>query len=85
MEKHIGTVTHWYDKLGVAGVRLDETLSVGDRIKIRRGDEEFEDVVSSLQIDHEDADVAWPGEDAAMKISHRAKVKEGAEVLRVED
>ena len=36
----VGRVSHYYDKIGVAIVELDGTLSVGDKIKFvtrRRG------------------------------------------------
>lgn len=79
MAKKIGTVSHWYDKIGVAVIKLTGPLSKGDKIKIKKGDEEFEETVSSLQIDHADADSAKKGADAAVKLSHKAK--EGAEVF----
>jgi len=79
MGKQIGTVTHWYDKIGVAVVKLSGPLAKGDKIKIKKGDEEFEDTVSSLQIDHADVVFAKKGADAAIKISHKAK--EGAKVF----
>ena len=79
VEKQIGTITHWYDKLGVAVVKLTGKLSKGDSIKVRKGEEEFEDTVASLQIDHADVPSAKKGDDAAMKLSHRAK--EGAAVF----
>ncbi|OGG79453.1 hypothetical protein A3A39_04795 [Candidatus Kaiserbacteria bacterium RIFCSPLOWO2_01_FULL_54_13] len=81
-DKQIGSVTHWYDKLGVAVVKLTGKLAKGARIKIKKGEEEFEDTVSSLQIDHKDVDAAKKGDDAAMKLSQRAK--EGAGVFLAE-
>ena len=81
MEKKVGTVTHWYDKLGVAVVKLTSAISKGAAIKVRKGDDEFEDTISSLQIDHADVPSAKKGDDAAMKLSQRAK--EGAEVFVV--
>ena len=77
--KQIGTVTHWYDKIGVAVVKLTGKLAKGDKIMVKRGDEEFEDTVSSLQIDHKEVDLAKKGDDAALKLSKRAK--EGAEIF----
>lgn len=79
MGKQIGTVTHWYDKLGVAVVKLTGKLSKGDAIKVKKGEEEFTDTVNSLQIDHTDVAAAKKGDDAAMKLSQRAK--EGAGVF----
>ena len=81
-EKQIGTVTHWYDKLGVAVVKITGKLSKGNAIKIKKGDDEFEDTVSSIQIDHKDVASAKKGDDAAIKLSQ--KVKEGAAVFLVE-
>ena len=78
-EKQVGTVTHWYDKLGVAVVKLTSKLSKGDTVKVKKGEEEFEDIVSSLQIDHKDVVSAKKGDDAAIKFSERAK--EGASVF----
>ena len=78
-EKPIGIVTHWYDKIGVAVVKLSGKLAKGDKIKVKRGEEEFEETVGSLQIDHKDVASAKKGDDAAFKLSQRAK--EGAQVF----
>ena len=78
MAKQIGKVTHWYDKIGVAVVKLTGPLSVGDRITVKKGDHEFEDSVTSLQINHESVSSAKKGDDAAIKLSQRPK--EGAAV-----
>ena len=72
-DKQIGSVTHWYDKLGVAVVKLTGKLAKGARIKIKKGEEEFEDTVSSLQIDHKDVDAAKKVDDTAMILTQRAK------------
>mgnify|MGYP003394661554 CR=1 FL=1 len=78
-EKQIGTVTHWYDRIGVAVIKLTDALAKGDTIKVRKGDEEFEETVSSIQLDHQDVSSANKGDDAAIKLSHRAK--EGAAIF----
>ncbi|MCI0619991.1 hypothetical protein L0Y40_03105 [Candidatus Wolfebacteria bacterium] len=80
-EKQIGTVTHWFDKIGVAVLKLTAPLKVGDTVKFRRGDDEFEETVSSMQIDHESVEKAKKGDDAAVKLSQEAK--EGTQVLKV--
>ncbi|OGG57395.1 hypothetical protein A2853_02660 [Candidatus Kaiserbacteria bacterium RIFCSPHIGHO2_01_FULL_55_17] len=78
-EKQVGTVTHWYDKIGVAVVKLTAKLSKGARIKVKRGKDEFEDTVSSIQIDHKDVAAAKKGDDAAIQLSQKAR--EGAGVF----
>ena len=80
-EKEIGKITHWYDKIGVAVIRLTGSLKVGDQIKVRRGDEEFEAKVESMQVDHEPVKSAKKGDEPAVKLPQ--PTKEGAVVYLV--
>jgi len=80
--KKVGTVTHYYGKIGVAIVKLSDTLKVGDRIKFENGTE-FEQVVESMQVEHEQVEEAKKGEMIGLKVSQ--KVKEGATVYLVEE
>lgn len=82
MEKEIGTISHWYDKIGVAVIKLSDSLKVGDRIKIKKGEEEFEDTVSSIQLEHEEVSSGEKGQEVAIKLSEKAK--DGAMVYLVE-
>ena len=78
----VGKVTHYYDKLNVAIVDLDGTLSVGDNIKFARGGEDlFEQKVESIQIEHEKKDSAGKGDVVGLKTNEA--VKEGTEVFKV--
>lgn len=81
-EKEVAVVTHWYDKIGVAVLDLKAALKVGDRIKVKRGDSEFEDTVASMQIAHQEVASAEKGKDVAVKLS--GKAKEGAVVYKIE-
>lgn len=75
----VGKVTHYYDKIGVAVVELDSSLSVGDKIKFVRGGEDlFEQNVESMQIEHKKIDTAKKGDIVGLKTD--SGVKEGAEV-----
>ena len=78
----VGVVTHYYDKIGVAVIRLEGKVAVGDMIKIARSDDEFEEKVTSMQIEHEEVKSAKKGDEVAIKVSQRAK--EGAAVSKVE-
>lgn len=77
-EKEIGTVIHWYDKIGVAVVALDGKLSVGDKVKVRHGEEEFEDTIASMQLDHKDIASGKKGQEIAVKLG--SKAKEGSKI-----
>lgn len=78
----VGKVIHYYDKIGVAIVELDGTLSVGDRIKFVRGGEDlFEQSVESIQIEHNKVDSANKGDVVGLKADEA--VKESTEVFKL--
>ncbi|TSD03374.1 MAG: putative protease [Parcubacteria group bacterium Athens0714_16] len=81
MEKEIGVITHWFDKINVAVIKLNGSLKKGDKIKIMKGDIEFEETIDSMQIDHKDVNSAKKGDDVAIKLSE--ETKEGAIVYLV--
>ena len=78
----VGRVTHFYDKIGVAIVELDGTLSVGEKVRFVRGGEDlFEENIDSIQIEHKKVDSAGRGDVVGLKTNEA--VKEGAEVFKV--
>lgn len=78
----IGHVSHYFDKIGVAIVDLDGTLSIGDTIKFVRGGEDlFEQKVDSIQIEHNKVDSASKGQVVGLKTEKG--VKEGADVYKL--
>lgn len=80
-DKLIGKVIHYYDKIGVAVVKLNGTLKVGDQIKIVRGENEFTQEVTSMQIEHENIESAKKGDEVGLKVDQPAK--DSAEVYQV--
>ena len=77
----VGRVSHYYDKLGVAIIDLDGTLSVGDKVKFVRGGEDlFSQTVDSIQIEHEKKDSAKKGDVVGLKVNEA--LKEGTEVYK---
>ncbi|TSC72087.1 MAG: hypothetical protein G01um101438_715 [Parcubacteria group bacterium Gr01-1014_38] len=81
METEVGKVVHFYDKVGVAIVELASKLAVGDTIKFKRGEEEFDQEVTSMQIEHASVDSAKKGDAVGIKVDQ--KIKEGALVYKV--
>lgn len=80
--KKVGTVTHYYGKIGVAIVELSGPLKVGDQIKFENGTE-LEQTVDSMQIEHEQVEEAKKGDMIGLKVEQ--KVHEGATVYLVEE
>lgn len=76
--KKIGTVTHYYGNIGVAIVELSGKLSVGDKVKFGDGENEFEQTVESMQIEHKDISSAKKGDVIGLKVDE--KISEGADV-----
>lgn len=81
-DKETGVVTHWYDKIGVAVVKLKDTLKMGDKIKVKHGEVEFDDTILSMQVDHKDVPFGKKSDEVAMKLS--GKAKEGSKIFKIE-
>jgi putative protease len=81
MEKEVGEITHYFDKIGVGIVKLAEPLKVGDRIHIVGGQRDFEQTVSSMQVEHAPVEEAQGGTEVGVKLDSEAK--EGDKVYKV--
>jgi putative protease len=83
-EEKVGTVTDYFAKIGVAGIRLgDGHLEVGDRIRIRGHTTDLTQTVDSLQIEHQAVQRAERGSEVAVKVAER--VRKHDEVFRVRE
>lgn len=71
----VGRVTHFFTKINVAVVELSTTLAVGDTIFIKGPTTDFEQVVGSMQIEHENIERAEAGQSIGLKVEER--VREG--------
>ncbi|MCL5730276.1 MAG: translation elongation factor-like protein [Candidatus Pacearchaeota archaeon] len=69
MEKEIGKVSMFFGKIGVAAVRISGSLSVGDKIHIKGHTTDFEQKVSSMQLEGKDLKKASKGEHVGIKVS----------------
>ena len=72
-EELVGEVSHWFGKIGVAGIELTGKLAVGDRIHILGYTTDFEQEVMSMQMMHQDVKEAGPGDDVGIKLKFRAR------------
>ena len=81
--KQIGEVTHYYNKLGVAIVKLKDKLNIGDRIRFGRGETQFDQSVDSMQIDHAGVKTGKKGDEVGVKVA--GKAHDGAPVFKLEE
>jgi hypothetical protein len=73
-EKKIGKVTHYFDKLGVAVIKLSSIISVGDSIRIRGGKEtDFKQKISSIEIKGEKVPEAKKGKEIGLKVKNKVR------------
>lgn len=64
----IGEITHYFDHINVAALTLTEPLQVGDTIHILGHATDFQQKVTSLQIEHQAVNEAKPGDDVGIKV-----------------
>ncbi len=68
MEMEIGRVTHYYNHINVAVVKLTNSLKLGDLIRIMGHSTDFMQAVSSIEVNHHAVDWVKPGDDIALKV-----------------
>jgi putative protease len=73
LEKEVGTITHYFSHLGVAGVELSDDLEVGDTIHILGHTSNFTQKVESIQIEHETVQKATSGQSIGLIVVEHAR------------
>jgi putative protease len=69
----IGHVTHFFSKISVAVIELTAPLVVGDTIVFKGPNTDFEQVVDSMQIEHENVQRAEAGQSIGLKVAQRVR------------
>jgi hypothetical protein len=73
MEEQVGEITHFYDKISVAVVKLGSGLKVGDAVHIKGKSTDFEQTIESMQLNHQNVEGGKRGDEAAVKLNEKAK------------
>lgn len=82
-EKEIGKITHFFGKISVAVIELSDSVKTGDKIHVKGATSDFEQELSSMQIDHKEVPEAKANESIGLKVNE--PVREGDLVYRVEE
>jgi putative protease len=69
----VGRVTHFFSKISVAVIELTTSLAVGDTIIIKGPTTDFEQVVESMQIEHQNVQRAEAGQSIGLKVTQRVR------------
>ena len=78
-EKKVGEIAHYFGKIMVAAINVKAEIIVGDTLHIKGHTTDFEQVVDSMQIEHESVPKAKKGDDIGIKVKDH--VREGDEVF----
>jgi putative protease len=82
MEKLIGKITHYFGKIDVGIIKIENgELNIGDTIHIKGHTSDFTQQVTSMQIEHDQIQKAKKGDDIGIKVDQ--KVHEHDEVYLV--
>lgn len=71
--EEVGKVFTYFSKVGVAGIKLSGTLSVGDMIRIKGASTDFEQRVDSIQIERTPIQKAESGASVGIKVKDRVR------------
>jgi U32 family peptidase len=80
VEKLVGEVSNFFDHVKAAAVMLSAGVKVGDKLKFKGGEVEFEQVVKSMQIDRKDVKSAKKGDEIGLIVNE--KVRKGYKVFK---
>jgi translation elongation factor EF-1alpha len=72
----VGHITHFFSKINVAVLELTAPLAVGDRILVKGPATDFEQVVDSMQIEHENIQKAETGQAVGLKLAEHARERD---------
>jgi translation elongation factor EF-1alpha len=73
MEKQVGRITHYFGKINVAAVELEDELVVGDIIHVKGHTSDWTQEVKSMQIEHDTVEKAGPGDVIGLSVDGHAR------------
>lgn len=83
MEKEVGKIMHFYNRINVAAVELSGTLKVGDTLHVKGANTDFTFTVESMQIEHESVAEAGAGDQVGIRVPET--VHENDKLFKVEE
>jgi len=80
-EQEIGEVSNYFAHVNVAAIKLSAPLKIGDTILIKGGENEFTQIVESMQINRKNVESANAGDEIGILV--KEKVRKGYKVFKV--
>ena len=72
-EEKVGVVNDYFAKINVAGIDMTGNLKVGDTIHVKGHTTDFEQVVDSIQVEHEQLQEVKAGDAIGIKVTERCR------------
>lgn len=79
--KPIGEVTHYFGDLGVAVIKFSQSFKAGEKVSFKGATTDFEQVIESIQCDHQVVAGAKKGQEVGVKV--KKKVRHGDKVFAI--
>ncbi len=75
-EKIIGSITHYFPHVRAAVIKLKAPLAVGDKIKIKGHTTDFQQTITSMQIDRTPIKKGKKGDEIGLLVDSRVRRKD---------
>ncbi len=73
-EERIGRVANYFSKISVAAIQIEKnSLSIGDRIRIKGVTTDFTQEIESMEIDRNPVNSASKGQSVGIKVKERVR------------
>ena len=77
MEKRVGIITHYFGKIGVAVMKIEnDSVKIGDTIHIKGKHTDFTQTIDSMQVEHNSVDTAKTGDEVGLKVTDQVHEKD---------
>jgi len=83
--ERMGEVTNFYSKINVAVIRLKKDLELGSKIHFLGHSTDFEQEVTSMQVEHEPVSIGKAGSEVAVKVKQRVHRGDGVFLFSVQE
>jgi hypothetical protein len=80
--ERVGEVVHVFDKIMVAVLRLTKEIRQGDRLAFLGNHTDFEEQITSMQVEHKAVETAGAGSEVAVKLSQPARRGDAVYLLK---
>jgi translation elongation factor EF-1alpha len=80
--ERVGQVVHVFDKIMVAVVRLDKGIRQGDHLHFLGGHTDFDQAITSMQVEHQPVEKAAAGSEVAVKLDQPVRRGDAVYLLK---